>query len=278
MTVTIRHGDCREIMRTMADGSVHLCVTSPPYNIGKVYETVEPLDDYLRFTDEVIGQVDRVLAPGGSICWQTGNFVGSDVTEILPLDVAAYPLFKARGYKLRNRICWTFGHGQHYKRRFSGRHETVLWFTKGDEFTFNLDAIRVPQKYPGKRHFKGPKKGQLSGNPLGANPGDVWDIPNIKHNHPEKTEHPCQFPEALVQRLIAATTNPGDTVLDPFAGSGTTGAVADRLGRDAILIELNPEYAAIADRRIRGDAGMFAAMESAQPTTAISSKDGSAAS
>jgi adenine-specific DNA-methyltransferase len=253
MTVTIRHGDCRDVLRTLPDGSVQLCVTSPPYNIGKAYETVEPLDSYLQFTEEVIEQVDRVLAPGGSICWQTGNFVGSDVTEILPLDMAAYPLFKSRGYKLRNRICWTFGHGQHYKRRFSGRHETVLWFTKGDEFTFNLDAIRVPQKYPGKKHFKGPKKGQLSGNPLGANPGDVWDIPNIKHNHPEKTEHPCQFPEALVRRLIAATTNPGDTVLDPFAGSGTTGAVASQLGRDAILIESDPDYVEIAHRRITSD-------------------------
>lgn len=260
MTVTIRHGDCREVLQSMQPGSVHLCVTSPPYNIGKAYETVEPIADYLRFTEEVIDQVDRVLVPGGAICWQSGNFVGADVTEILPLDIAAYPLFVSRGYKLRNRICWTFGHGQHYKRRFSGRYETVLWFTKGDEFKFNLDAIRVPQKYPGKKYYKGPKKGQLSGNPLGANPGDVWDIPNIKHNHPEKTEHPCQFPEALVERLIAATTNPGDTVLDPFAGSGTTGAVASRLGRHAILVEQNLEYAALAERRIQGDSGLFAAL------------------
>ncbi|WP_199864372.1 site-specific DNA-methyltransferase, partial [Rhizobium sp. EC-SD404] len=96
----------------------------------------------------------------------------------------------------------------------------------------------------------GPKKGQLSGHPLGKNPGDVWDIPNVKHNHREKTSHPCQFPEALIERLVAALTNEGDRIVDPYAGSGTTGAVAQRLDRRAFLIERDSSYAAIARNRV----------------------------
>lgn len=247
MTVTIRHGDCREVTRTMPDESVQLCLTSPPYNMGKAYELRTTMSAYVDDQARVIAECIRLLRPGGSICWQVGNHVHKG--EVFPLDIALYHIFKSHGLQLRNRIVWHFGHGLHCSNRLSGRHETILWFTKGGDYTFNLDTIRVPSKYPGKKHFKGPKKGQLSGNPLGKNPGDVWDIPNVKHNHPEKTEHPCQFPEALVERLMLATTQLGDTVLDPFAGSGTTGAVASRLGRDAILIEIDADYAALAGRR-----------------------------
>ena len=144
----------------------------------------------------------RVLAPGGSLCWQVGNYV--EKGEVFPLDILSYPLFKSRGLKLRNRVIWRFGHGLHAQRRFSGRYEVLLWFTNGDGYTFNLDRVRVPSKYPGKTHFKGEKRGQPSGNPLGKNPSDywivkqdwereVWDIPNVKANHTEKTIHPCQF-------------------------------------------------------------------------------------
>lgn len=248
MTVTIRHGDCREVLLTIADESVHCALTSPPYNVGKPYEQRADLDSYIEEQAQIISECVRILRPGGSICWQVGNYVRAG--EVFPLDIVLYRLFKERGLKLRNRIIWHFGHGLHCSKRLSGRHETVLWFTKGDDYTFNLDPVRVPSKYPGKKHFKGPKKGQLSGNPLGKNPTDVWDIPNVKHNHPEKTEHPCQFPEELVERLILATTFPGDTVLDPFAGSGTTGAVAARLGRNAALIESNEDYVAIAEHRL----------------------------
>ena len=123
---------------------------------------------------------------------------------------------------MRNRIIWTFGHGLNSVRRFSGRHETILWSTKGDSLEFNLDEVRVPQKYAGKRAYKGPHKGELSGNPLGKNPSDVWEIPNVKAKHIEKTEHPCQFPVAIPQRLIKALTHENALILDPFMGSGTT--------------------------------------------------------
>ena len=139
---------------------------------------------------------------------------------------------------LRNRIVWTFGHGLNSEHRFSGRHETNLWFTKGNDYIFNLDCVRVPQKYPGKTFFKGKRKGEISGNPLGKNPTDVWDIPNVKANHVEKTEHPCQFPEALAQRLILALTNESDIVLDPFLGSGTTALACHLNNRRFVGFEL----------------------------------------
>jgi len=127
-----------------------------------------------------------------------------------------YPIFKKLGLKLRNRIIWHFEHGLHCQRRFSGRYESILWFTKNDNYTFDLDPIRIPQKYPGKRYFKGPNIGRFSCNPLVKNPGDLWVIPNVKHNHPEKTIHPCQFPVELIERLILSMTRPGDLVLTPL--------------------------------------------------------------
>jgi adenine-specific DNA-methyltransferase len=119
-----------------------------------------------------------------------------------------------------------------------------------NEFVFNLDSVRVPQKYPNKKHYKGDKKGELSGNPLGKNPSDVWDIPNVKHNHPEKTAHPCQFPQELAGRIVSCFTNEGDTVLDSFMGSGTTGIICKNLNRNFIGIELDENYFNIAKKRI----------------------------
>jgi len=146
---------------------------------------------------------------------------------------------------------WHFGHGLHASKRFSGRYEVILWFTKGNEYIFNLDAVRVPQKYPKKKYFKGPKKGQLSGNPLGKNPGDIWEIPNVKANHVEKTIHPCQFPVELIERLVLSMTDEGDWVLDPFIGVGTTAIAALMHNRKAIGTEIVPEYVEVAKKRIR---------------------------
>ena len=139
----------------------------------------------------------------------------------------------------------------HAYRRFSGRYEVLLWFTKSDQYRFNLDAVRVPQKYPGKKHFKGAKKGELSSNPLGKNPSDIWEIPNVKSNHVEKTVHPCQFPVELIERLVLALTGPGDWVLDPFMGVGTTAIAALMHGRKAIGAEIMPEYVEIARQRLQ---------------------------
>ena len=240
--------DNRAFMRSLTDESMRLIVTSPPYNIGKAYERRSSLEQYVTEQEAVIAECVRLLAPDGSICWQVGNHV--DGGEVFPLDIVLYDLFKKYDLKLRNRIVWHFEHGLHCSKRLSGRHETILWFTKSDKYVFNLDAVRVPSKYPQKKYFKGPKRGQLSCNPNGKNPGDVWIFPNVKNNHIEKTVHPCQFPVELVERLVLSMTREGDSVLDPFMGVGTTVIAAAKQGRVGYGCDIVPEYVSIAWQRL----------------------------
>ena len=241
--------DNLEFMRELPAGRFKLIVTSPPYNLGKEYESRAPLDAWLENQERVVGECARLLHPQGSICWQVGNYVQEG--EIVPLDTLLYPLFRRRGLRLRNRVIWHFGHGLHCSRRLSGRYETINWWTAGGDYTWNLDAIRIPSKYPGKRHFKGPNAGKLSGNPRGKNPSDVWEFPNVKSNHPEKTIHPCQFPVELVERLVLSMTDAGDAVLDPYMGVGSSIIAALMHGRTACGCDVVPEYVEIARRRVR---------------------------
>ena len=172
---TILAGDAAETLKTIPTWAVKLAITSPPYNIGKAYEQATDLDEYLNNLTPIANELARVLAPDGSLCWQVGNYV--DKGEIFPLDISYYPFFKRLGFKLRNRIVWYFDHGLHASKRFSGRYEVLLWFTKGDEYTFNLDPVRVPSKYPGKTNYKpGENYGKPTGNPLGKNPSDMWKL------------------------------------------------------------------------------------------------------
>lgn len=226
--LVLYQGGVSDFIATIPDKSVSLIITSPPYNLGKDYEDRVSIEKYLYSQEQVIAQLLRILRDDGSICWQVGNFV--EKGEVYPLDIFYYGIFKKFNLHLRNRIIWHFGHGLHASKRFSGRYETILWFTKSDKYTFNLDPVRVPSKYPGKRHFKGPNIGKPSGNPNGKNPSDIWeivaqdwetalwDIPNVKSNHPEKTIHPCQYPVELVERCILALTEEGDWVFDPYVG------------------------------------------------------------
>lgn len=241
-------GDCLELLSQIPSGTISLVVTSPPYNIGKKYERRTNLHEYLKEQARVIEECVRVLEEDGSICWQVGNYVHANA--IIPLDIALYPTFENLGLRLRNRIVWHFEHGLHCSRRFSGRYETINWFTKSQRYKFNLDPIRIPQKYPNKKHFKGPNAGQPSSNPLGKNPGDVWIIPNVKHNHVEKTIHPCQFPVELVERLVLALTHPGDWVLDPFMGVGSAIIAAILRSRRGAGADTVPEYVRIAKERV----------------------------
>ena len=241
-------GDNLAFLRSLPDESMKLVVTSPPYNLGKRYEARAPLDVYVEAQHRVIAECVRLLHPRGSICWQVGNYVENG--EIVPLDSILYPMFREQGLRLRNRIVWHFGHGLHCTKRLSGRYETINWWTKGDDYTWNLDDIRVPSKYPNKRHFKGPNAGKISGNPKGKNPSDVWAFPNVKNNHPEKTIHPCQFPVELVERLVLSMTEAGDAVLDPYMGVGSSVIAALMHERAAYGCDIVPAYVDIARQRV----------------------------
>jgi len=259
--IVVFHGDVINFLEQIPNNSVSLIVTSPPYNIGKQYEKRTSVEEYINKQSDVISHLYRVLRDDGSICWQVGNYVNRG--EVYPLDILYYPIFKKLGMKLRNRIIWKFGHGLHASKRFSGRYETILWFTKTDHYIFNLDSVRIPSKYPGKRHYKGPNKGKPSGNPLGKNPSDVWeivvrdweeqvwDIPNVKANHPEKTIHPCQFPIELVERCVLSLTNEGDWVFDPYMGVGSSLIAAIMHNRRAVGCDKEEAYVEMTKQRIK---------------------------
>lgn len=255
-------GDSLDFLKTIPNSVATLIITSPPYNVGKEYETRTTVESYLERQEPLIDELVRILKDEGSICWQVGNYVTD--SEVFPLDIFYYGMFKKRKLKLRNRIIWRFGHGLHASKRFSGRYETILWFTKGDAYVFNLDSVRVPAMYPGKTHFKGPNRGKPSGNPLGKNPSDVWEfiaqeweegmwnIPNVKANHPEKTIHPCQFPVELVERCVLALTNEDDWVLDPYCGVASALIAGLKHSRRVIGCDKEPRYIEIARERISG--------------------------
>jgi DNA modification methylase len=258
--IVLHNGDALEFIQTIPDNLVKLVITSPPYNVGKKYENRSSIEEYLAGQEQVINELVRVVQENGSICWQVGNYVNNG--EVFPLDIFYYQIFKKHNLYLRNRIIWYFGHGLQASKRFSGRYETILWFTKSKKYTFNLDGVRVPSKYPGKRHFKGSKKGLPSCNPLGKNPSDIWefiatewdkelwDIPNVKSNHPEKTNHPCQYPIELVERCVLALTNENDWILDPYGGVASSVIAALKHNRKAMAVERDIEYINIGKQRI----------------------------
>jgi adenine-specific DNA-methyltransferase len=254
--------DSFESTSKLKSGSIQLVVTSPPYNIGKSYEKRMPLEEYLRPYEKLASDLHRALTPDGSVCWQVGNY--SNKGQLVPLDIPFFKIFTDAGFVLKNRIIWHFRHGMHASKKFSGRYETILWFSKTAHPYFDLDPVRIPSLYPGKRATKGPKKGLPSGNPLGKNPSDfwhdvvledweksIWDIPNVKAKHVEKTEHPCQFPVELVERCILALSREDDLVFDPFMGVGSTAVGACRLGRRFLGFDMDPEFVSVAQERVK---------------------------
>lgn len=219
-------GDCLEHLKKISTGTVKLVFSSPPYNIGKQYEKTQALTDYLKFQGSVIDQLCRVVCTDGAVCWQVGNHV-SDGT-INPLDLEVEPLFSKNGFLLRRRFVWSFGHGLHCSYRFSGRYETVVVFSRR-ELTPRPTAITMLEHEWAS--------------------GFIVDAPNVKSNHVEKTDHPCQFPIELAERFIVKLTNEGDTVLDPFAGVCTTSIAASLRSRESICIELKAEYVRVGKSR-----------------------------
>lgn len=258
------HGDANKKLDELIDQGkkFKLIMTSPPYNMDKEYEKSLSLITYKKEIESIIKKLVHLLDENGSLCWQVGNYINKKTKEVIPLDIFYHDLFQKENLILRNRIIWHFEHGLHASHRFSGRYETIMWYTKSDKYIFNLDDVRIPAKYPGKKYYKGEKKGQYSGNPKGKNPSDVWkilgydweneiwDIPNVKANHKEKTIHPCQYPIELVERCVLALTNKYDWVLDPFAGVGSTLIASIKNCRNAVGIEKYKKYIKVGEARI----------------------------
>jgi adenine-specific DNA-methyltransferase len=243
-----KQGDILEVLSDIPDGSIDLTVTSPPYNIGKEYETVKPLSEYLHWCEAWLKEIHRVTAPAGALWLNMGYIRVPLKGTAVPL---SYLLWGHSPFYLVQEIVWNYGAGVSCKRMFSPRHEKWLWYVKNsDDYFFNLDAVRDPNvKYPNQK-----KNGKLKCNPLGKNPSDVWQIPKVTSGanraSKERTSHPAQFPIAVIERIIKACSREGDTVLDPFMGSGTTGVAAGLLKRKFIGIEINAKYYALAKRRM----------------------------
>jgi len=233
-------GDAAAELRRLAPASVDLVVADPPYNLGKDYgnnRDGKTWAEYERFTTAWLDQAVRVLRPGGTI------YVFMGVRYIARLYQALEDGF---GLTFQGWITWHYTQGMGRTRGFSPRHEDILFFSAGPDITFNLDPVRVPQKYYRRRN-----------NMTGANPGDVWQFSHVHYCSAEREPHPTQKPEALIERLVRASSNPGDLVVDPFVGSGTTARVARVLGRRTVGIDVNPDYVAMAERRLAAPFGGF---------------------
>lgn len=236
-------GDALNMDEVVEDNEIDLVVTSPPYNIGKEYEEVMELDDYLDFMRQWMRRTEQKLTKGGSFWLNIGFRKESDGRQYVPWEYDIYPIIRDKlGISLIQQVIWHYKAGVNCRNRFSPKKETWLYCVSDlDDYTFNLDDVRVPAKYPNQK-----KDGELKVNPKGKNPGDVWDIPKVTSGKgrasPERTDHPAQYPEDVIERIIKVSSDPGDVILDPFLGSGTTAKVARDLGRSCIGFELDEDY------------------------------------
>ena len=219
----IIHGDCLEVIKDIPDKSVQLIFTSPPYNMANKNNMV--LDIFYNQQFLVIMECTRILSNNGSICWQLENY--ADKSVVTPLDIILYPIFIELGYKMRNRIVWSFDSGMNHKRRFNIRHETIIWFTKIDDYIFNGGRFEEKKL------------------------GDVWKFSNPKYDRLEKVEHACKFSIDIVEKFILNTTNENDLVFDPFVGSGTTAIASLKNNRKYIGIDINEEYCNLARNKLK---------------------------
>jgi len=233
----------------MPKGSIPLTVTSPPYNIGKPYEKKLEVDEYVNWCSTWISLIYQATTDNGGFWLNLGYIPLSGRAKALPIP---YLLWDKIPFFLVQEIVWNYGAGVASRKSFSPRNEKFLWYVKNPtNYTFNLDDVRDPDvKYPNQK-----KNGKLKCNPLGKNPTDVWKIAKVtsgeNRSSKERTLHPCQFPIAVVQRIVRACSRPGDVILDPFIGSGSLGEAAIRCGRKAIGFEINRDYIDIVQERLR---------------------------
>lgn len=234
-------GDCFEVMKVMAAGSINLVVTSPPYNIRKEYEQKLSLAEYENAVRNWFSEIPRILSDNGA-AWINVGYTTPTTKTTLPLTYLYYPILRDLGLHLIQEVVWRYSGGMAAKHRFSPRSERWQWWVKDPKrYHFDLDAIRQQPVVFDPRN-----------NPLGKNPGCVWDFNTVvggRGASSEKTEHPCQFPRAMIERIVLACSRPGDVVLDPFGGSGTTAIAANATSRGFISIERMPAYHRAAIKR-----------------------------
>lgn len=242
-----------ECMTELENESVNMVVTSPPYNIdikygnkqvkgkivsskGEKYTDNLEEEDYRKMLEIVFNECKRVVTKDGSI-WINIKNRYDDGVVIPPFWILDF--FK--DMYLKNVIIWNFDWGGSTNKRFAPRYEYVFWFTKSKEdYKFNLEDVKIPAlNYRPDRY-----KSQLK------NPSDVWRISMVSGNFEERTSHPAQYPEELIERIVLSTTDKGDLVLDPFMGSGTTAVVAKKFGRNYVGYEIVEEYCNIAKERL----------------------------
>jgi len=246
--VAIYCQDCIKGMQKLPNNLVNLTVTSPPYNIGKEYESLIETSDYIDWCVKWIREIYRITSANGAFWLNVGYFEVKNKGLAVPIP---YLLWDKTDFYLLQEIVWNYAAGVACKSRFSPRNEKLLWYVKNQQqYTFNLDDVRDPNvKYPNQK-----KNGKLKCNPLGKNPTDVWQIAKVtsgtNRSSKERTPHPAQFPTEMIERIIKSSSNWGDLVIDPFMGSGSTAVAAIENGRNVIGFEIEEKYVQIAQKRI----------------------------
>lgn len=231
--IDLRCGDAVELFKEVKSSSIDIVIADPPYNLGKNYgnnHDLKGFDEYLEFTKSWLSEAKRVLKPTGTIYVFMGVRFISYLYDIMDRNLGLY---------FNSWIVWHYTQGLGKTKGFSPRHDDILMFTKSKEFIFNLDNIRVPQKYYRARN-----------NMRGANPGDVWKFSHVHYCNPNRQNHPTQKPEGIIERMVMASSNENGLVLDPFSGSGTTLRVCQQLKRSAVGFELNPDYIDMTNIRL----------------------------
>ncbi len=238
-------GDALLELPNLASQSFDVIIADPPYNLGKDYgnnRDNKGFDDYMSFSRNWLGEAYRLLKPHGTLYVFMGFRFIAYLYRILERELGMF---------FNSWIVWHYTQGIGKIKGFSPRHDDILMFTKSKDFVFNLDAVRVPQKYYRKRN-----------NMRGANPGDVWEYSHVHYCNANRQAHPTQKPEGLIERMVLTSSNPGESVLDPFSGSGTTLRVCQQLHRMCTGIELNPNYIEMSQERLQGE---FTGFDSVDP-------------
>jgi DNA modification methylase len=253
---TVVTGDCIEILGRVPAGVADLVFADPPFNIGyeyDIYHDRRAKEDYLGWSERWLRAAIRVLKPTGALFLAIGDEFAAEHKVMLD----------RHGLTLRNWIIWHYTFGVNCTKKFNRSHAHIFYYVRDPKrYTFNSHEVRVPSArmttYADRR-----------ANPVGKLPDDTWVLrPQQSDAHfrgdqdtwfvsrvcgtfKERLNHPCQMPEAVLERIIRVASNPGDLVIDPFAGSGTTLAVAQKLGRRFLGCELSDEYAEGVRKRLR---------------------------